>query len=560
MSLITAIVLILWIACAPGLVNAQAGDPGVNPAADLVAETLRERLEQFQTSGRIDVGNTTIVAKSALLTLYESNGYRPFWNAERLELLRRLVLEAKLDGLNPEDYHVSALTRLAPNVASPELLMRAQIDLLATDAYYLLVYHLYFGKVAPVAVHPAWNVGARPDAEDDAVPAVYTALSGNQLAEGVAKARPTHWLYERMRAALADYRSLETQGGWQTVPPGETLKPGMKGTRVVALRHRLAATGELAGQPLDDATFDAPLAVATKEFQQRHRIAADGVVGPSALAELNVPVAKRIGQIRVNLERARWALHGITADDVVVVDVAGFEVTLLRNHEVRWQGKVQVGKPYRQTPIFKSAIDYVVLNPTWTVPPGILQNDILPAMRTDPMGTLARKKLQVLDRNGQVLDPSVIAWGRYTGKHFPYLLRQQPGPDNALGQVKINFPNAHLVYLHDTPSKSLFDKDERAFSSGCIRVQKPLGLVELLLNDPKKWSRASIDAVLKTPTTRTVRLKNPVPVLLMYWTIDPTANGHPTFKRDPYSRDAPLLQALDAPYNPDSAVHRKPGS
>jgi murein L,D-transpeptidase YcbB/YkuD len=229
-----------------------------------------------------------------------------------------------------------------------------------------------------------------------------------------------------------------------------------------------------------------------------------------------------------------------------MVDIAGFEVSLLRDRKVTWQGKAQVGKAYRQTPVFKSAIDSVVFNPTWTVPPGILGKDILPGVRKDP-NYLSKKKLQVIDRNGQPVDPAGIDWSKYTGGNFPYMLRQGPGPDNALGLVKINFPNPYLVYLHDTPSKGLFDQTERAFSSGCIRTQGALELAGLVLNDPQNWNSQAIDAAIKKGETRTVRLKTPVAVLLMYWTVDPSVEGRVVFKRDPYGRDAKTLEALNAP-------------
>jgi murein L,D-transpeptidase YcbB/YkuD len=305
-------------------------------------------------------------------------------------------------------------------------------------------------------------------------------------------------------------------------------------------------SGDLTGQPVDSLNFDEPLAAAVRAFQERHKISADGALGAGTLKELNVPVAARVDQIRVNLERGRWVLHEITSADLVVVDVAGFEVSYLRDRKVLWQGNAQVGKAYRQTPVFKSAIDHVVFNPTWTVPPGILGKDMLPAIRKNP-DYLAKKKLQVIDRSGQPVDPASIDWAKYTGSNFPYMLRQGPGPDNALGLVKIMFPNPYLVYLHDTPSKNLFDQTERAFSSGCIRVQRPFELAELVLNDPQTWNRDSIDAVIKRGETRTARLKTPVPVLLMYWTVDPTNEGRVVFKRDPYGRDAKTLQALDAP-------------
>jgi murein L,D-transpeptidase YcbB/YkuD len=207
-----------------------------------------------------------------------------------------------------------------------------------------------------------------------------------------------------------------------------------------------------------------------------------------------------------------------------------------------------VGQPFRETPVFKAMIDNVVVNPTWTVPPGILAKDILPTLRRNDRSILARKRLSVIDRNGNKLNPAAIDFSRYTAANFPFMLRQDAGPDNALGAVKINFPNPHLVYLHDTPSKSLFNETVRTFSSGCIRTERPLELAELLLADPARWNRAALDAAVAAGDTRTVRLAKKVPVLIIYWTADRDDDGGVVFKPDPYSRDARELAALDAPF------------
>ena len=266
-------------------------------------------------------------------------------------------------------------------------------------------------------------------------------------------------------------------------------------------------------------------------------------VGPATLAELNVTAESRLRQIQVNLERARHVLHEIGDEDLVIVDIAGYELRYVQDRKVTWTSRVVVGRPYRQTPIFKSEIDHVVVNPTWTVPPTILGQDILPAVRRDP-GYLAKKGLDVIDRNGRVLDPASIDWSRYSGRNFPYFLRQGPGDDNALGRVKIMFPNPYLVYLHDTPSRSLFERDDRAFSSGCIRVEGPFDLVERLLDDPK-WDRTALQSAVETGRTQTVRLAKPVKILMIYWTVDETDDGRIVFKRDVYDRDARLWQALN---------------
>jgi L,D-transpeptidase YcbB len=317
---------------------------------------------------------------------------------------------------------------------------------------------------------------------------------------------------------------------------------------VAALRRRLGVSGDYQGAASDSPLYDAPLAEAVRVFQRRHLLTADGVVGAATLRELNVPVAARVGQLRINLERGRWVLHEIGDQDLVVVDIAGYGIRYLRNRRSIWRARAIVGQRFRQTPVFRAQIDTVVFNPTWTVPPGILAKDVLPQMQRGE-NVLARKQLQVYDRDGAQVEPATIDWSKYTAGSFPYVLRQDAGDGNALGRVKINFPNPYLVYLHDTPTRSLFDRDDRTFSSGCIRVERPLELVELLLDDPVRWNAAGIRAAVDALATRTVTLQRKVPVLLMYWTADEDPDGRIVFKRDLYHRDARLLRALDGRFS-----------
>jgi len=519
-------------------------------AVDPLIEAIQSRIEVLAAGVPVSVEGTPFAAPAALQALYEKNGFKPFWEPPRLAKLLELIRGSAADGLNPNDYHLTELERLT-NASAAMPPAAAQLDLLATDAYVALLYHLYFGKVDPVKIDARWNFEPRQIEGRDALQFVFDGLVKGDTTATVDAARPQQPMYRMAMDALAKYRRIQADGGWPTIPTGPTLKPGMTDPRVAVLRARLAAEDDasdaatLAKDSGSNEFFGAQLQAAVEQFQKRHVLTADGAVGPGTLHELNVSVAQRIDQIRVNLERGRWVLHDIGNDDLVIVDVAGFEIRYLHNGAPIWRSRVQVGQPYRQTPIFKSAIDHIVLNPTWTVPPGILAKDILPAVRRDPT-YLAKRGLRLIDRNGRPVNEAGVDFSK--GASFPYMVRQDPGPTNALGRVKIMFPNPYLVYLHDTPSKALFERDRRAFSSGCVRVDRPFELVELLLAPDPRWTRAAIEAALATGETRTIRLPAPVPVLILYWTLDRGDQGV-IFKPDPYERDPVLLKALDGPFS-----------
>jgi murein L,D-transpeptidase YcbB/YkuD len=520
-----------------------------NAPLDRTSEALRESVDLLRSRDTLVIAGQQIASSVVLPMVYEDARFQPRWrDPAAVDQLLATLADLRGDGLDPADYHLEQLRALWPRVrgsASP--FERAEFDLLATDAFVLALYHLYLGKVDPTTVEATWNFDPYEVDDRRALEFVKGALESGGIAAAIERVRPRSFLYAEARRALAAYRAMAERGGWQALPAGPKLEPGAVDARVPALRRRLAITGDYAGEPSDSTAYDAPLAQAVRTFQQRHLMTPDGVVGPGTLRELNVPVEARIDQLRINLERARWVLREIGDGDFVVVDIAGFNVRYLRGHEVIWRSAVIVGQPARQTPIFRADIEYLVFNPTWTVPPGILDKDILPGMRRGE-NVLARKGLRVYDRRNRPVDPATIDWKRYDGRSFPYFLRQDAGDDNALGRVKIMFPNPHLVYLHDTPSRSLFDRDERTFSSGCIRVQKPLELAELLLDDPERWNAAAIEAVVAAGETRTVTLRKKVPVLLIYWTADRDDAGRVVFKRDVYRRDPPLLKALDAPF------------
>ncbi len=358
--------------------------------------------------------------------------------------------------------------------------------------------------------------------------------------------------YDDVLEALARYRAIADKGGWPVVPQGPALKPGMSDPRVPVLRTRLAATGDWQGVDSDSDLYDADLEQAVRRFQARQGLEDDGVVGKGSLDALNVPVEARIDQIRVNLDRGRWVLRGL-GDDYVIVNIAGFETYMIRDGKEIWATKSIVGRNYRKTPVFRDNIRFIEFNPTWTVPPGILGKDILPKARENP-AYISEKGFTVVDGSGKQVDPKSIDWSKAKPGNFPYSIVQPPGPENALGLVKFMFPNPYLVYLHDTASRGLFAKSERALSSGCVRIENPFDFAELVLSDQPEWTRKKIDEVVASGETTRVDLKTPLPVLLLYWTVWVDPDGQVSFRRDIYERDSRVLAALNDKFKPEPIV------
>jgi murein L,D-transpeptidase YcbB/YkuD len=526
-----------------------AGPSAVAQSGDTVAAAISTELDALLNPQVTTIHGASIALAEPLREFYSRRSFRPAWTkSQSTAQLFQALTESYEDGLDPADYHLSLLRDLAAQVESTHATasLRAQYDILLTEALLRLSYHLSFGKVDPQSFDAQWNY-ARTLERIDVTQEIEEAIGTDTVYARVAALKPTHYLYVRLKQALARYRDLEKQGGWSALPAGPAIKPGGSDARVPALRARLELSGDIAQQVVPDPLlYDANLIAAVKDYQARMGLDADGVIGAGTLEELNVPVARRITQLRVNLDRGRVLLNDLPPR-FLVVNIPGFAVYLMRGEEVEWSARAQVGRTYRRTPIFRSEINYLVWNPTWTVPPGIIKADILPAARRDP-STITRKGLRVLDSSGHEVPPASVDWSKFSSGHIPYTLRQDPGPDNALGRVKFMFPNSYSVYLHDTPSQALFDRADRAFSSGCVRVENALQLAKLLLDDPQQWDDAAIQRVLASGQLQNVTLKNRIPVLLAYWTAWVDPQGHVNFRRDLYGQDRQWEAGLNAPF------------
>jgi len=521
--------------------------PANSFAQDSSEEQIQYLSEQLSLGSEVSLAGATLTSTHIIPRFYTDRSFTPVWSDDdQIDEFVRLVGQAEEEGLDPTDYLYVEISGLLEEYRADRDndVLRAEVDVLLTESLSRYGYHLIYGKVDPTDLDENWN-WSRSMGGRDPVDLVQQAIDSESIEAFIDNYLERGRIYQRVKAILAEYRALKKQGGWPQVAAGPTLKLGMNDERIPIVRERLAITGDL---PVSEASgggsFDESLQRGVEQFQYRHNLEQDGAIGPQTLAAMNVTVDERVNQIRVNLERIRWVVRDLE-NVFVITNIAAFRTVLIHDGEIVWSERSQVGRYYRQTPVFKGQIKYLQFNPTWTVPPGILAKDILPQVQKDP-SYLAKKNMDLIDRDGNTVDPSSVDWLRYgAGRLPPYQFVQRPGPTNALGRVKFIFPNPHFVFLHDTPSKSLFERTERSFSSGCIRVENPFELAELLLDDPEKWNSVTIQQMLDSEKPQTVFLKEPITAMLLYSTVEVADAEVVRFYRDIYRRDAPVLKSLD---------------
>ncbi len=479
--------------------------------------------------------------KALVRLFYSQREFLPAWDFPAR--LASLVLELEQlgdDGLNPANYQLNAIRQLNSASLAESAVC---VELLASLGYLQARHDLHYGRLQQAQLEPLWQL--KPAAPDDPIHELLQAQQGlTDLPASFASARPALPQYQQLRRA---YQQLLQQSlpDWPQLPAGPLLRPGMQDERVPLLVQRLTSEGYL---PAVASTVVPPAAVASEAlnyspervaavmaFQQNHALQADGLLGAGTLTELNISPLARRDQLKINLERWRWLAQEFEAN-LLVVDIAAAQLTLYQAQQAVWHTRTQVGRPARPTPLLKSSLNRLTLNPTWTVPPTIYRKDKLPAIRQSPDFFITHK-MRVIDQAGNELDPSTLDWNRPGS----IMLRQDAGPDNPLGNIALRFPNPFSVYLHDTPSRDLFAKAPRAFSSGCVRVEQVLQILPFLLN-PAEQKR--VDELLSLGKTYEYRLPQPMPILLAYWTAEANESGQPLYRPDVYGHDAKLLAAL----------------
>ena len=465
------------------------------------------------------------------------------------EAVRYLEL-ADADGLNPEHYLAGELARelellQQPGAFDPVAASAFAQRLTAAMTQYLS--DLALGRVTAREVYNDFD-GADPR-QFDASLELRSAVDSGDVGVAVQRARPTFPLYPALRQALAQYQAIEQSAAWAQplpMPNGRKLEEGGDYPALAVLRERLVLLGDLPESTLTPQTYNAVLVQGVEAFQRRHGLTVDGVIGPKTLAALNVSPAERVSQIALSMERLRWTpLH--QDERLIAVNLPGF---MLYGYEVDEQGQVDVKVEMRvvvgrslnhRTPVFDEDMLFIEFSPYWNIPPSIARGETIPALRKDPE-YLSKQQMEFVD-------PSGNASSEVTEQKIQAVLdgqlriRQRPGDHNALGAIKFIFPNNQNIFLHHTPSTHLFARDRRDLSHGCIRVQEPVDLAKFVLEYDTDWPEARIREAMDAGQSKTIRLKDPIPVLIGYSTVL-ARNGEVFFYPDLYGHDATLIKAL----------------
>lgn len=512
-------------------------------------EALRAWLQPLAQQPVLLHDNGQINVLYPIARFYENRRYRLVWvdkdglrphGVKALELLRKFSHEGVL-GINEDlgaiETRLSQVFHASKDRRRISLDKLVQLDVLFTQMVISLMEYRYGN-------HGASNAGDESFAQDHLL-SLSEALEENCLAQVLNIYQPTHNQYQVLKHSLQRYEAIKTMGGWPILQAGRKLKTGRRDIRVPILRWRLVMTGDMPLEQLSaQEKFDPGLAEGVRRFQRRHGLKVDGIVGKETLSTLNIPVEERIRQIKVNLERWR-RLPDDLGSRYIVVNIPNYNLDIVENNTIIKSMRVIVGKIDRSTPELSKKITYLELNPYWNIPHRIARKDILPRIQNNP-DYLDKYGIQVFkswQKNTKVLDPQNLDWDRYSEQYFPFRLRQKPAYTNALGRVKFVLPNPRAIYIHDTPNKMLFNNRKRSYSSGCIRIEKPLELVNYLLKD-QPIDRRKVRKKLSEKRPKAIVLKNPIPVYLVYFTSWRDDSGTIHFREDLYKRDRQMIHEM----------------
>jgi len=547
LSLLAVLALSSW---------ARAQDEAGPPRDPVAAEIERT----LPSDGRL--AGEALMVPASLRRFYERRGFAPAWDkpgGRDSRGLREAIAGAEGHGLAPDSYHLQAIERLDGSYDEDEPASRASRDMLMTDAFLGLAAHLDSGILNPYFSNANQR---KPKSDTDLVLVLDEALAGRKVEQRLSALAPQTASYSRLKQALAKAREELGTAVWPKVPKGrkKKIEPGDSDPSIPALRQRLIAEGLIDGpklsrerakakadpdvrmqpsQPPED-FYGEDLVEGVILFQRKYGLKPDGVIGNRTLAMMNRDPQWRICQIRINLDRLRALKGKVNGGRYAVVNVPDFSLTIYEGGKPMHQMKVIVGMLSRKSPLMSDMIRFIVFSPKWHVPTSIAVKDKLPKIRKDP-SFIRRHGMRVYsvgDTGIEEVDAESIDWESLSLGNFPYRIVQAAGDANALGRVKFMFPNRHAVYLHDTPTKYLFERGQRTYSSGCIRISDPIWFAKYLLKDKDGWDEDKIKASMRRSSPLTVNIDEHLPIHILYLTAWADENGEAVFRHDVYGFDA----------------------
>jgi len=541
------------------------------PAENGIDTSIRRFLESSSPEKKPTVGSSELFSSAVIHRFYGERNFGPAWvrdhNLPEIAYeMRYEIAQAKFDGLNPDDYHLKAINGFFEKFESAKKVGKlmetndlAAVDVLLTDAYIMLSSHLFLGKVDPESLKTSWSIQRNvPEMMIDHQ--LGAAIQSGSLRSNIEGYYPAFTIYKKMRDGLRnlfdEQKRFEKEpvAGWKNLKIDKSIKVGDSHNQIPEIRDRLYFWGFLKPyQTIDEKAYDSLMMDGIKMIQKRFGMEPDGAIGQGTIRALNQKPLDMIATASVNLERLRWLPDTIKDIELILVNTANFQLDFIQKLDTVLTSKVIVGKSYHSTPQFSALMFYIVFSPTWTVPTSITRNEIVPKIKKDP-NYLARNNMKLLNSTGGTIDPSSIDWSKVSARSFPYTVRQEPGENNSLGLVKFMFPNKNSVYIHDTPSRSLFEREDRALSHGCVRIQKPFDFAKILLSHDSAWTDEKIKTAMHQPKEQIVSLNRKIPVAIIYLTYWSDSRGNISFRNDVYNRDSEIYAALKGGRNKKSGI------
>ena len=494
---------------------------------------------------RLAIGNDIIVIDTLIRNLYKANDFQGFWSdSAKCHHIITLLENSRYDGLMPRDYGIPGLDSMFNECFLDKKkkndTLYWKLEFTVTKNFIRYLNHLRFGKTNPENIFKDWDYKRDPHLPHSSAELSELLTQNPDTLAG--EFRPQYPMYNTLRSVLytLDAAAKNNSYVWDKIPYIKDFKYGDTSLVIVKIKHRLLSIGLIDLEGDVSNVFDEDLLVALNYFQQHMDLTPNGKIDKITIEKLNFTLQEIKDVVRVNMERCRWLLKGALPDYYIIVNVADYYLRIYKKDKLVYKTKVVVGTTKKETPLFHSKMSTIEFNPYWRVPISIAGEEILPKLKTDP-DYISRNNMEL------VLGDSVVQitdFSSYSKTNFPFVVRQKPGEDNSLGVVKFLFPNPYSIYFHDTPSKSLFEKDIRAFSHGCIRVQKPLELAAFLLSDQGMTSK-DINQMIKTKENIVIGLKEKIPVIITYWTCSTDKKNEVFFFKDIYGRDKLILKELN---------------